>query len=92
MAKTVAQTVDLQPIDRLEEKVKALVGLIEGLRSDQARLAEENRHLAGELDAARARLSEVEGTGEELTNLREEREVIRGRVSEMLEQLEALNL
>ena len=41
---------------------------------------------------AHARLAEAEGTGVELTSLREEREVIRGRVAEMLEQLEALSL
>ena len=41
---------------------------------------------------AQARLAEAEGAGAELTTLRDEREVIRGRVAEMLEQLEALSL
>jgi hypothetical protein len=68
------------------------VDTVERLRSEQARLGEENRRLAGELDMAHARLNEAEGTGVELTSLREEREVIRGRVAEMLEQLDALNL
>jgi FtsZ-binding cell division protein ZapB len=91
LAKTLTR-VDLEPIDRLEEKVKLLVDTVERLRSEQARLGEENRRLAGELDMAHARLNEAEGTGAELTSLREEREVIRGRVTEMLEQLDALNL
>jgi regulator of replication initiation timing len=92
MAKTMARTVDLEPIDRLEEKVRQLVGMVERLRSEQTQLTQENHRLAGELDMARARLTEAEDSGAELTTLREEREVIRGRVSDMLEQLEALSL
>jgi FtsZ-binding cell division protein ZapB len=92
MSKTMARTVDLEPIDRLEEKVRQLVGMIERLRSDQARLTQENQRLSSELDMAQARLAEAEGTGVELTTLRDEREVIRGRVAEMLEQLDALSL
>lgn len=92
MAKTAATTIDLQPIDRLEQKVRALVDLIERLRSEQARIAEDNRRLAAELDAVQARLAEAAGAGEELAGLREEREAIRGRVAEMLTQLEGLNL
>jgi regulator of replication initiation timing len=92
MSKTMARTIDLEPIDRLEEKVRQLVGMIERLRGDQARLTQENQRLASELEMAQARLSEAEGTGVELTTLRDEREVIRGRVAEMLEQLEALSL
>ena len=92
MAKSMVRTVDLEPIDRLEEKVRQLVGMVERLRSEQNRLMQENHRLAGELEMAQARLSESEDSGAELTTLREEREVIRGRVSEMLEQLEALSL
>jgi regulator of replication initiation timing len=92
MSKTMARTVDLEPIDRLEEKVRQLVGMIERFRSDQARLTQENQRLSSELDMAQARLAEAEGTGVELTTLRDEREVIRGRVAEMLEQLDALSL
>ena len=66
--------------------------MVERLRSEHTRLSEENHRLAGELEMAQARLAEAEDSGAELTTLREEREVIRGRVSEMLEQLEALSL
>ena len=34
LAKAVARAVDLEPIDRLEEKVKLLVTMIERLRAD----------------------------------------------------------
>ena len=88
----VARGVDLEPIDRLEEKVRMLVGMIDRLRADNAKAAEDNTRLARELDAMRTRLSEAEGTGAELSALREERDLIRSRVSEMLEQIETLNL
>lgn len=93
MAKVaVARGVDLEPIDRLEEKVKLLVGMIDRLRADNARASEENARLSRDLDAMRNQLAEAEGTGVELTSLREERDLIRTRVSEMLEQIESLNL
>ena len=36
MAKTLTRSVDLEPIDRLEAKMKQLVGLIERLRLERA--------------------------------------------------------
>jgi len=87
-----AQTVDLEPIDRLEEKVKTLVAMISRLRSDQARAAEENARLSRELEAARAQVAASEAGLAEVAMLRGERESIRGRVSGMLEQLEGLSL
>ena len=92
MAKqAVATRTDLDPIDRLEEKVRMLVGIVTQLRADHARATEENVRLALELDSVRTRLAESEATtGTELTALREERDLIRSRVTEMLEQLEAI--
>jgi regulator of replication initiation timing len=84
--------VDLEPIDRLEEKLKKLVGLIDRLRAENARTSQDNDRLARELDAMRSRIAEAEGTDSELTALREERELVRSRVTEMLQQLEGLNL
>ena len=68
MAKSAVATrsVDLEPIDRLEEKVKLLVGMVDRLRGENA-------------------------SGEVLA-LREERDLIRSRVDEMLQQIEGLNL
>ena len=57
MAKVAVRGVDLEPIDRLEEKVKLLVGVIDRLRADQARAADENTRLTRELDGLRARLA-----------------------------------
>lgn len=92
MAKVAVRDVDLEPIDRLEEKVKLLVDLIDRMRADQARASEENARLARELESARARLVEAEGTGSEVVTLRQERDLIRSRVSEMLAQIENLKL
>lgn len=92
MAKAVAaRSVDLESIDRLEEKVKLLVGLVERLRANEGRLSEENARLARELDAALARLTASEGSGAEIAALREEREIIKSRVEDMLAQIESLN-
>jgi regulator of replication initiation timing len=92
MAKTLTRGVDLEPIDRLEEKVKLLVGMVERMKAESVRAAEENQRLSKELDSLRGRLSSSEGLVAELTTLKEERDVIRTRVGDMLEQLEALSL
>jgi regulator of replication initiation timing len=93
LAKAVAtRAVDLEPIDRLEEKVKLLVGMIDRLRSDNARASEENSRLMRELDAARARVSDAESANADVAVLREERDLIRSRVDDMLKQIESLNL
>lgn len=91
MAKqAVARAVDLEPIDRLEEKVKLLVNVLTRLRTEQAQAAEENARLTQEIDALRAHLTDVQGVNTELDALRHEREAIRQRVAEMLSHLETL--
>lgn len=92
MAKTATRSVELEPIDRLEEKVRALVTMVERMKGEQARAADENQRLSRELDSMRTRLSASDTIAGELSSLKEERDVIRTRVGEMLEQLEALNL
>jgi regulator of replication initiation timing len=92
LAKVAVRGVDLEPIDRHEEKVKLLVGMIDRLRADQARAADENTRLTREIEALKGRLNVAEGASGELTTLREERDLIRSRVDEMLAQIESLNL
>ena len=91
MLKT-ARPVDTEALDRLEDKVKLLVALIGRMRTEQARLAEEHQKVSKELDTARARLQEVEGATVEIAALKDERDLIRARVSSLLEQLEGLSL
>ena len=49
-----------------------------------------NAYVSRDLEATRARLSSSETQASELIALRDERDVIRTRVSEMLQQLEAI--
>ena len=93
MAKQAAvRTVDLEPIDRLEEKIQLLVGIVTQLRADQAKAADENARLTQEISTLRARIADAEGADAEVVALRGERELIRTRVSDMLAQLEGLSV
>ena len=92
MAKTATRSVELEPIDRLEEKLKLLVGMFERMKAEQARAIEENQRLGRELESLKARLVSTESIATEVSALKEERDVIRTRVADMLDQLEALNL
>lgn len=92
MAKTSATGLELEPIDRLEEKLKTLVGVVERLKAEQAKTLDENQALKTEVDALRGRVAAGETLSTELSALREERDQIRTRVGEMLEQLDALEL
>ena len=92
MAKTATRSVDLEPIDRLEEKMKLLVAMVERMKGEQARAAEENQRLSRELESMRARLQSNDGLAAELATMRDERDVIRARVTDMLQQLDSLSL
>lgn len=87
-----AVSVDLQPIDRLEEKIKQLVNMVDQLRGERATAIDEVARLQRELDTARTRLGDAEGAGVEVNTLREERELIKGRVAEMILQIEKLGI
>jgi regulator of replication initiation timing len=91
MART-ALAVDVEPLDRLEEKVKQLVNVIDTLRNERARAVDESTRLQRELDSARSRLGEAAGASAEISTLREERELIRTRVAQMVSQIDKLNL
>jgi len=95
MAKTATATqapAGLEPIDRLEQKVKMLVSVVERMKTEQARAADENQRLQRELEQMRGKLAANDGLASEVSALKGERDVIRSRVAEMLDQLEALNL
>jgi regulator of replication initiation timing len=92
MAKVATRGVELEPIDRLEEKVKLLVAMVDRMKAEQARAAEEHQRLSVEHEAMRARLAATDAMTAELAALQGERDAIRTRVTDMLNQLEALNL
>jgi regulator of replication initiation timing len=92
MATKTASPTAVEPIDRLEEKIKLLESVIGRLRQEQSRANEDNARLQRELDSMKARIADAEGVTHEVAELRGERDQIRSRVSEMLQQLDALNL
>ena len=92
MAKTMVRTVDLEPIDRLEEKVRQLVGMIDALRGERTKALDEVARLQRELDASRSRIAEGAQASTEVATLREERELVRNRVVQMIAQIDKLNL
>jgi regulator of replication initiation timing len=92
MAQTQTKAPGLESIDRLEEKIKLLVNTIVRIKAEQSRVAEENAKLKAEIDGLKARITTAESSGAEVVSLREERDLIRTRVTEMLKQLDGLNL
>ena len=92
MAKTAVRGAEIESLDRLEDKIKRLVAMVEKMKTEEKRAADENQRLKAEIEALKARAATGETLSTELSALKDEREVIRGRVSDMLHQLEALNL
>jgi regulator of replication initiation timing len=91
MARTSA-AVDLQPIDRLEDKIRQLVAMVDTLRAERAKAVDDAARIGRELEAARARLGESASVSAEVATLREERDLIRARVSQMIAHIDHLNL
>jgi regulator of replication initiation timing len=89
MAKT-GRALDVEPIERLEEKVKLLVGLVEKLRGGYQQVQEENARLKLEIEGLQSRLADADHASAELIALREERDHIRARVESILGQLEEI--
>jgi len=92
MAKTATRSAEADSLDRLEDKIKRLVVMVERMKSEQARTAEDNQRLKAEIEALKSRAATGDSLSSEIAALKDERDVIRTRVSDMLHQLEALNL
>ncbi len=86
------QSLDMATLDRLAEKVSALVQLLEQTRNELADTSDNNTRLSNELEALQAQFSQSQQNGLEMQTLLDEREQIRARVTEILDQLESLNL
>jgi len=87
-----AAAVEVQPIDRLEEKVRQMVAMIDALRAEKARAGEESMRLQQEVAALKSRLADGATAVAEVSTLRDERDLIRDRVSQMISQIDKLNL
>ncbi len=92
MAKKSSKEADLEPLERLEQKVQLLIETIEHMRNENSLLKTENQRLTQDLDSTHSRLTQTKEAKTEITSLRDERKLVRTRVAEMLGQLEALNL
>ena len=86
------QSLDMATLDRLAEKVSALVQLLEQTRNELAETSENNVRLSNELEALQGQFAQSQDDGLEMQTLLDEREQIRARVTEILDQLESLNL
>ena len=86
------QSLDMATLDRLAEKVSALVQMLEQTRNELADTSENNTRLSNELEALQARFSQSQQDELEMQTLLDERDQIRARVTEILDQLESLDL
>lgn len=93
MTVKVGRTIDLEPLERLEGKLRRLVTLVEQLRTEKSTLVDENTRLQVQLESVQAKLADAEQVANaELVALRQERDHVRERVAGLLEQLEALEV
>ena len=69
-----------------------MVSLVDTLRAEKARALDEAARLQQEVASLKARLAEGASAATELTGLREEREMIRTRVAQMIAQIDQISL
>ena len=86
------RSLDMATLDRLAEKVSALVQLLEQTRNELAETSENNVRLSNEIEALQSQFTQSQDDGLEMQTLLDEREQIRARVTEILDQLESLDL
>tara|TARA_B100000749_G_C18253381_1_gene393314 strand:- start:210 stop:485 length:276 start_codon:yes stop_codon:yes gene_type:complete len=86
------QSLDMATLDRLAEKVSALVQMLGQTRNELADTSENNTRLSNELEALQARFAQSQQDGLEMQTLLDERDQIRARATEILDQLESLDL
>lgn len=87
-----SQSLDMATLDRLAEKISALVQLLEQARNELAVTSENNVRLSNELEALQGQFAQSQDDGLEIQTLLDEREQIHARVTEILDQLESLDL
>jgi len=87
-----ATAADLGVVERLDEKIRQLITLVERSRVESTKLRADNDRLGKEVDALQAQLSDAAGVATELQVMREERDQVRTRVADMLAQLDALQM
>ncbi len=82
--------VDLQQLDLLEQKIVKATEMIRSLRRERDAAQSRVRDLETQLHASEKGRQDLREISEQLDVLREERQVIRGRVNQMLEMMSGL--
>ena len=89
---TTVTAADLGVVERLDEKIRQLIALVEKSRAEATRLRTDNDRLGREVEVLQSQLTDAEGVAAELAAMRTERDQVRARVTDMLAQLDALQL
>ena len=84
-------TVDIESIERLANKVKELVELLERTKTELSKQIEDNARLTKAIENLESERSASKSDPIDVANLLDEREQIRKRVTTILEQLERIN-
>jgi hypothetical protein len=87
-----ASAADIAVVERLDEKIRQLITLVEKSRAEATTLRADNDRLGKEVDVLQAQLTDAAGVATELQSMREERDQVRTRVADMLAQLDALQM
>jgi regulator of replication initiation timing len=85
-------TVDVESIERLAEKVRDLIGVLERTRGELSQTIEDNLRLSREVEDLKTQLSSAKSTSADMESLMDKQEQIRTRVTAMLEQLEEISV
>ena len=80
---------DSEILNRLEEKVRAVVEKMEELPTENRRLTRKLKGSAGKGSAGKASAAQDNGLEEELRLLQEERATVRSRIESLIDWMEA---
>tara|TARA_Y100000590_G_C15055917_1_gene764451 strand:+ start:123 stop:398 length:276 start_codon:yes stop_codon:yes gene_type:complete len=87
-----SDAVDLEQIERLAEKVRTLITLLDSTQTKLTETVEENNRLRVEIETAQTELSNSHSTEVTIKSLQDERKQISSGVKNILKQLEAIGI
>ena len=85
-----SDTVDLEQIERLAEKVRTLITLLDSTQTKLTEAVEENKRLRVEIETTQTELSNSHSTEVTIKSLQNERKQISSGVENILKQLESI--
>ncbi len=87
-----SDTVDLEQIERLAEKVRTLITLLDSTQNKLTEAVEENNRLRVKMETAQTELSNSHSTEATIKSLQDERKQISSGVENILKQLKAIGI